>query len=111
MKYRKDFEYDLFMRTDYGTSGFTQWFYYRISNTRKGQSYKFNILNMLKPDFLYNQGMKILIYSNKDANENSFGWKRDGSSIAYYKNAIQHRPGFNFYTLTFTITAKCTKAN
>lgn len=125
----KDNEYDLFMKTDYGTTGFTQWFYFRISNTRKGQTYKFNVMNMIKPDFLYNQGLKVLLYSTKrHINDNSMayiekqsdikekslslranGWTREGSSIAYYKNNIQHRPGLNYYTLTFTITTKCKK--
>ncbi len=34
---RGEFEYDLFMKTDYNTSGFAQWFFFKVSNTRKGQ--------------------------------------------------------------------------
>ena len=64
-------------------------------------------MNMVKPDFLYNQGMKILAYSTRGAVEDGIGWRRDGTAIAYYKNAIQRRGSFNYYTLTFTITAKC----
>ena len=30
-----DFEYDLFLKNDYGTNGYTQWYYFRITNTRK----------------------------------------------------------------------------
>lgn len=58
---------------------------------------------MTKPDFLYNQGMKILQYSELDK-DNS--WQRTGTSIAYYKNSIPKKEG-NYYTLTFTITTKC----
>ena len=25
-----DFEYDLFLKNDYGTNGYTQWYYFRI---------------------------------------------------------------------------------
>ena len=94
------------MRTDYGTTGYTQWFFFRISNFKRGQRYKLNIMNMMKPNYMYNQGMKILCYPidafNKDL---KLGWRRDGENIAYYKNCIQRRTGFNYYTLTFTINS------
>ena len=31
-----EFEYELYLKNDYGTCSFTQWFYFRIQNTRKG---------------------------------------------------------------------------
>lgn len=40
-----DSEYNLLMQNDINTQGHTQWFYFRVQNTRKGQSVKFNILN------------------------------------------------------------------
>jgi hypothetical protein len=58
-----DFEYDLHLKNDYGTGGFTQWYYFRVSNTRKGQTYRFNIVNMIKNESTYQQGMKPLTYS------------------------------------------------
>ena len=58
---------------------------------------------MMKPDCLYNQGMKIL--SCPISADDKFVWKHDGINIAYYRNCIQHRPGCNYYTLTFTISA------
>lgn len=57
------YEYNLFLSTDYLTEKFTQWFFFSIYNTRKGIEYKFNILNLKKNDSLYNNGMKILMYS------------------------------------------------
>jgi hypothetical protein len=30
-----EYEYDLFLKTDIGTTSFTQWFFFKISNTRK----------------------------------------------------------------------------
>jgi hypothetical protein len=38
----------------------------------------------MKPDSNYNQGMKPLVYSCKDAEQNEMGWHRDGFNIAYY---------------------------
>ncbi len=92
------------MRTDFGTTGFAQWFYFRFSNTRKGQAYKFNIMNMTKPDSLYNQGMRVLTYSTKSAEECKAGWTRDGSDVAYYRNAVTRKCGY--YTLTFSVTTR-----
>ena len=45
----------------------TEWFYFRISNTRANKVYRFNIINLLKPDSLYNHGMRPLCYSEIDA--------------------------------------------
>ena len=80
-----DFEYDLYLKNDYGTSGFTQWYYFRVQNTRKDKTYRFNIVNLMKPDSNYSQGMKPLIYSIKEAEESRIGWMRDGFNIAYYQ--------------------------
>jgi len=38
----------------------------------------------MKPDSNYNQGMKPLIYSVKEAETNKIGWQRDAFNIAYY---------------------------
>ena len=48
------FEYELYMKNDYGTQSYCQWYYFRIQNTRKDQVYRFNIVNMMKPDSTYN---------------------------------------------------------
>jgi len=81
-----DTEYDLFLKNDYGTNGFTQWYYFSVRNTRKDKLYRFNIVNLLKPDSNYNQGMKPLVYSVKEAEQSNIGWYRDGYNIAYYQN-------------------------
>ena len=41
---------------------------------RKGRKYKFNIINMMKPDSVYNQGLRPLVYSNKEAETKGCGW-------------------------------------
>lgn len=61
-----EFEYDLELKQDHGTVQYiTQWFYFRVGNTKRNHNYKFNIINLCKPDSLYNHGMKPLIYSKK----------------------------------------------
>lgn len=60
-----DHEYDLILQNDINSKGHTQWFYFRVSNVKKGLKVKFNMLNMIKPKSLYNDGMKVLIYSEK----------------------------------------------
>lgn len=59
-----EFEYDLEMKFDHGCPGqLTQWFYFRVANTKEGQTYRFNLINFYKPDSLYNHGMRPLLYS------------------------------------------------
>jgi cytosolic carboxypeptidase protein 2/3 len=45
------------MQNDVNTRGHTQWFYFRVMNTRAKQTIKFNILNFAKDDSLFNYGM------------------------------------------------------
>lgn len=81
-----EFEYDLILKYDYSTSNYTQWYFFKVSNTRKDVCYKFNIINLIKPESSYNEGMKPLIYSVKQAKDeiNGTGWARDGMNICYY---------------------------
>lgn len=79
-----EFEYELFLKNDYGTQSFTQWYYFRIQNTRKDQTYRFNLTNFMKPDSTYNRGMRPLTYSVRDADKLGVGWKRDCFNIAYF---------------------------
>lgn len=41
-------------------------------------------MNLIKPDSLYNHGMKPLIYSNREAETKFLGWHRVGNEIKYY---------------------------
>ena len=101
-----DYEYDLVLRWDYNTKGNMQWYYFSISNTRKGQKYIFNIINMVKPNSLYNFGMKPCLYSEKSAKNKHVGWIRDGFDICYYQNTIKKSAGACYFTLTFSIVAE-----
>lgn len=102
------FEYNLTLRRDIRTVRHTQWFYFRASNTRAGQVYRFNIVNLLKSDSLYNHGMQPVVYSVHEADEKQVGWHRAGSDIRYYKNGISSSSGrrrLHHHTLTFAYEA------
>jgi hypothetical protein len=72
-----DATYDLFLRADMHTAGHTQWFYFSVSNTHPPAlvrlaeqgvqvppvRVRFNIVNLTKPDSLYNLGMRPVVYS------------------------------------------------
>ena len=96
-------EYNLLLQNDINSKGHTQWFFFRVSNTRAKQSVKFNILNFAKADSLFNHGMKVAVYSMKSADREGVGWTRGGSDIMYYPNGIR-RGAKSYYTLTFTFT-------
>lgn len=100
-----DNEYNLLLQNDVNTSGHTQWFFFRVENTKKELKVRFNMLNLAKPDSLFNNGMKPLIYSEEKARNENIGWFRDGFDIGYYANGIKRENIKNYksyYTLTFT---------
>ena len=43
----KDEEYHLLLQYDTNTIGYTKWFYFRVSNTRKNMKVKLNIINQV----------------------------------------------------------------
>ncbi|XP_036145317.1 cytosolic carboxypeptidase 2 [Monomorium pharaonis] len=81
-----DTYYQLYLRRDLYTQRHTQWYYFRVSNTRSRITYRFSIVNMCKEESLYNEGLKPLLYSTEDARTRSVGWRRCGDNIAYYRN-------------------------
>jgi hypothetical protein len=100
-----DTEYNLLMQNDVNTNGHTQWFFFRVQNTRAGQRVKFNLLNYTKPDSLFNYGMKVTIYSERAAEEKKVGWFKGGEDISYFQNGIRKDVLYSsksFYTATFT---------
>ncbi|XP_060133863.1 cytosolic carboxypeptidase 2 isoform X5 [Zootoca vivipara] len=95
-----EYEYELTLRTDLYTSKYTQWYYFRVQNTRKDVTYRFTIVNLMKAKSLYSVGMKPLLYSEKDAKSHGIGWRREGSDIKYYKYNTED--GQTLYCLTWT---------
>lgn len=102
---RYEHEYDLILNPDFNTRGHTQWYYFSVRNTRKDVRYRFNIINLVKGDSLYNYGMRPLVYSDKLAAEKRIGWHRAGEEMCYYQNHIKRRNTF-YYTFTFSFASE-----
>ncbi|XP_065077509.1 uncharacterized protein Nna1 isoform X2 [Ochlerotatus camptorhynchus] len=116
--------YELYLRPDMYTNRHTQWFYFRVKNTKAKMVYRFSIINLTKPDSLYKEGMRPLMYSTLCAEYNHIGWQRCGENIAYFRNDSEngynhsnyhHRPcddddeefvGNASFTLSFNIEFK-----
>ncbi|XP_029166234.1 cytosolic carboxypeptidase 2 [Nylanderia fulva] len=100
-----DTYYQLYLRRDLYTQRHTQWYYFKVSNTRSRITYRFSIVNMCKEESLYNEGLKPLLYSTEDARTRSVGWRRCGDNITYYRNndssSDEEREK---HTLTFNIS-------
>ncbi|CAM9652798.1 unnamed protein product, partial [Discosporangium mesarthrocarpum] len=99
-------EYNLHLALDINTDRHTQWFYFRVGNTRPGRRYKFNIQNLLKGDSVYNLGMQPLVYSEERAKAERIGWYRGGIDVCYFKNQITRAKAQPFWTLTFTVSTE-----
>lgn len=65
------------------------------------------MLNLCKPDSLFNEGMKVLVYSEKNLAEKDIGWYRGCNKIGYYQNGIAKEGQKNYksyYTFTYSHT-------
>ncbi|XP_026476191.1 cytosolic carboxypeptidase 2-like [Ctenocephalides felis] len=101
-----DTYYELHLRSDLYTNRHMQWYYFRVSNTRRRFIYRFSIVNLSKGESLYTSGMRPLLYSTRDAHLHSIGWRRCGDNISFYKNdsSSDEEPDQSAsYTLTFNI--------
>ncbi|CAM9195003.1 unnamed protein product [Ectocarpus fasciculatus] len=98
-----DSEYNLQLAFDINTDRHTQWFYFRMSNLRRGRPYKLNMQNLMKTEAVYNLGMQPLAYSESRAEQEGVGWYRTGSDACYFKNQLTRAGLKPFWTLTFTV--------
>lgn len=105
-----DEDYTLLQDYDVLTKGHTQWFYFSVRNERKGQTVRFSIVNLMKYDSLYNNGMKPLVRSLRKEQTQGISWHRAGEAVSYYENNIPRKLGLNtrlprfYYTLSFVYT-------
>eukprot|EP00946_MAST-07B_sp_MAST-7B-sp1_P003469 g3469.t1 len=71
-------------------------------------TYRFNIVNLCKPDSMYNRGMQPVMYSCRDAEGRGIGWRRTGRDICYFANDLlrggDNANGQHHYTLTFKVS-------
>ena len=87
--------YALYLNYDTETKGHTQWFYFSVCNSSQLGTYVFNIVNLMKYDSLYNEGLLPVVRSEKDGNS----WKRGGFAVSYCHNSTTKT-----YTLSFSYT-------
>ena len=80
--------YQLYLQNDTNTTGYIQWFFFRVTNTKKGRKVNFNIINMLRKTCIYNHGLKIMTYSTMAAQKENIGWHRDCYNSIYYSNNL-----------------------
>ncbi|XP_076686785.1 cytosolic carboxypeptidase 2 [Andrena cerasifolii] len=99
-----DTYYQLHLRKDLYTQRHTQWYYFRISNTRSGTTYRLSIVNLCKEESLYNEGLRPLLYSTEDAKRRAVGWRRCGDNIAYYRNDSLSDEEKEKHTLSFNVS-------
>ena len=100
-------KYELFLHNDTNTSGYTQWFFFRVSNTKKGKTVNLNIMNFLRKSTKYSYGIKIWCYSRKNSDINKIGWHHTNENVNYYKNflyKINKGKKEYYYTLSFNYT-------
>ena len=57
-----DTEYQLWLRNDLYTSKHTQWYYFRVRNTRPAVKYKFTIMNLFKVRAEWNSYQLLVFY-------------------------------------------------
>ncbi|NXX16842.1 CBPC2 carboxypeptidase, partial [Podargus strigoides] len=88
------YEYVLMLRPDLYTAKHTQWFYFRVQNTRREPLYRFTIANMAKPKSLYSEGLRPLLYSQRDAQSRGIGWRRVGTDVRYYRGGGEEPAAF-----------------
>ena len=75
--------YHCILEYDPNDSGPCQWFYFKMTNTRKDVNYRFYISGFHKGKSLYCSGSKVFWYSTKDAMDGNVSWRRGGTRYAY----------------------------
>lgn len=96
-----DREYNLLLQNDINTTGYTQWFFFRVGNTSKDLEVRFNILNLYKSNSLFGSGMRVVVYSMKEQKATGKGWHREGTNLSYKRNRYSRstnscRPCYTF---------------
>ncbi len=84
------YSYDLILNPDIGTGNHTQWYYFRVTNTRASKVYNFNVVNLLKPDSLFNEGLRPLVYSVKSAENTgkTYSLQRSGLETSWREDLL-----------------------
>lgn len=104
-------EYNLLLEYDAETKGYTQWYYFAVQTYKPNHTVRLNLVNLMKYESLYNNGMKPLVYSTCKNKDTGLAWHRDGCSISYFRNSTARKYTLDdskaskyYYTLTFSYT-------
>lgn len=87
-------EYELYVHPDPSLSlrvSHSQWFFFRISNTRKC-SYRFHIVNLNQRLPALEQGMRPVMLSETNYKEKLQGWTVCGEDISFVQNSKKNDP-------------------
>ena len=99
--------YQLFLHNDTNTTGYSQWFFFRVTNGKKNQKINLNIMNFQRKRTRYSNGTKIWYYSKKKNEEKNIGWHHTKENVEYYQNFlyrfIKGKRQY-YYTLSFDYT-------
>ena len=99
--------YQLFLHNDTNTTGYSQWFFFRIINVKKNQKINLNIMNFQRKTTKYSNGLKIWYYSTKKNNEKNISWHHTTEKVNYYQNGLYRYINGKrqyYYTLSFDYT-------
>ena len=99
--------YQLFLNDDTNSNGYTQWFFFRISNCKKGKKINLNIMNLHRKKSFYSNGIKVLYYSKKKFQKEKIGWHHTNEKVEYNSNflyKIIKCKRKNYYSLSFDYT-------
>ena len=99
--------YELFLQNDINTKGHSQWFFFRISNGKKGKKIKLNIMNFQRKKTKYLLGIKIWYFSKKKKEEKNIGWHHTTEYVDYSQNFLYNiikNKRYFYYTLSFEYT-------
>ena len=99
--------YQLFLHNDTNTTGYSQWFLFRITNVKKNQKINLNIMNFQRKTTKYSNGLKIWYYSTKKNKEKNISWHHTTEKVDYYQNGLYRYINGKrqyYYTLSFDYT-------
>ena len=99
--------YQLFLQNDTNTTGYSQWFFFRVMNGKKNQKINMNIMNFQRKTTKYSNGIKLWYYSKKKNEEKKIGWHHTNENVEYNQNFLYRFINGKrqyYYTLSFDYT-------
>ena len=78
-------EYEIYLNSDTNSPNRCQWFYFMVSNTRSNTMVKFTVMNITKFPHFYKEGMKPLVFSEKDNQAIYISWTCKVDNISLNK--------------------------